>query len=133
MGRRAKNDQIDTKIKEWAKTRREIVGVDDPQKSKDFLGALRCTLAQRRDLHSGSKSNTLNIHWPEVYEGEAAIINQAFHKMRPWLKVVMDTHFVAKAPPAMKADFLCISLQSYWREVNDVRTFVEGYLASHDS
>jgi hypothetical protein len=132
VARRPKNDQIDLKIKEWAKTRRQLVGVDDPQKSKEFVGALRCTLAKRRDLHAGARSNTLDIHWPEVYEGESAIVNQAFHRMRPWLKVVMDTHFVANAPPALKADFLCISLQSYWREVNDVRTFVEGYLASHE-
>jgi hypothetical protein len=133
VGRRAKNSQVDLKIKEWAKTRRQLVGVDDPKKSKDFIGALRCTLAHRRDLHAGSKSNTLDIQWPEVYEGESAIINRAFHRMRPWLKVVMDTHFVANADPRVKADFLAISLQSYWREVNDVRTFVEGYLASHDS
>ena len=132
MGRRAKNPAMDLKIKEWARVRRQVVGVDDPQKSKDFIGALRSTLGQRRDLHAGSKSNTLDIHWPEVYEGESGLVNQAFHKMRPWLRVIMDTHFVANAAPQIKSDFLCISLQSYWREVNDVRTFVEGYLASRE-
>lgn len=132
MGRRSKNDAIDQKIKEWAKTRRQLVGVDDPKKSKEYVGALRCTLAQRRDLHAGSKSNTVDIHWPEVYEGESVLVNQAFHRMRPWLKVVMDVHFVANAAPKVKAEFLCISLQSYWREVNDVRTYVEGYLAAQE-
>ena len=132
MGRRAKNSAIDEKCKEWAKVRRQIVGVDDPQKSRDFIGALRCTLAKRRDLHSGSRSNTLDIHWPEVYEGESSLVNQAFHRMRPWLKTVMDIHFVDQASPQIKADFLAISLQSYWREVNDVRTYVEGYLAANE-
>ena len=133
MGRRAKNAVIDSLCREWGKTRRQILGVDDPKLAKEYIGALRSTLAERRDLHSGSKSSKIDLHWPEVYTGDARFVNEAFHCMRPWLRVVMDLHFCSSAPPMTKADFLCISVQSYWREVNDVRTFVEGYLARKDA
>lgn len=133
MARRAKNEVIDNLCKQWAVTRRQLVGVDDPQKSKEYLGALRCTLAQRRDLHHGARSNKVEQHWPEVYTGEARLVNEAFHAMRPWLRVVMDIHYVARAPIEAKADFLCISKAKYWHEVNDVRVFVEGWLARADA
>lgn len=128
MGRRAKNDYVDQACKEWAKTRRQLVGVDDPQKSKEFIGALKCTLAQRRDLHAGAKSNKVEQHWPEVYEGQSKVVNDAFHRMRPWLRVVMEVHYVAKASPAVKADFLCISMPAYWRAVEAARIYVEARL-----
>jgi hypothetical protein len=133
VGRKAKNSAIDVLCREWGRTRRQILGVDDPKLAKEYIGALRSTLAERRDLHSGSKSNVVDQHWPEVYTGEARWVNEAFHSMRPWLRVVMDLHFCSSAAPTIKADFLAISVQSYWREVNDVRTFVEGYLASKDA
>jgi hypothetical protein len=133
VGRRAKNCAVDELIKEWGKVRRKLIGVDDPEKSKEFIGALRCTLAQRRDLHAGSRSNKIDQHWPEVYEGDAQLVNQAFHRMRPALKVVMELHYCAHASVQRKADFLALSYDTYLREVNDVRAFVEGFLASREA
>ena len=130
MGRRAKNDRIDLLCREWGVTRRQLLGVDDPVRGKEYIGALRCTLAQRRDLHAGSRSNKVEQHWPEVYTGDAAYVNQAFHRMRPAMKVVMDIHFCSPVPPAIKADFLCVSMPKYWRGVADARNVVEGSLAS---
>jgi hypothetical protein len=132
MARKPKNEVIDTLCKQWAVTRRQLVGIDDPQLAKEYVGALRSTLGQRRDLHSGSRSNKLDIQWPEVYTGEARLVNEAFHAMRPMLRVVMDIHYVAKAPAQAKAEFLCMSVDSYWRSVCDVRSFVEGWLARAD-
>ena len=130
MGRRAKNDRIDLLCKEWARTRRQLLGVDDPERSREFIGSLRCTLAQRRDLHAGSKSNKVDQHWPEVYTGDAFVVNQAFHRMRPRMKVVMDLHYCAVAPAEMKAKFLCVSMPVYWRTVGEIRTFVDGFIAA---
>jgi hypothetical protein len=132
VGRKAKNEVIDKVCREWGQIRRQLVGIDDPKLAKDYIGALRSTLGQRRDLHSGSKSNKLDIQWPEVYEGDAKLVNDAFHRMRPYLRVVMEIHFCANAEAQRKADFLCVSLAVYWREVNEVRSFVEGWLACCD-
>jgi hypothetical protein len=133
VGRKAKNEVIDKVCREWGQIRRQLVGIDDPKLAKDYIGALRSTLGQRRDLHSGSKSNKLDIQWPEVYEGDAKLVNDAFHRMRPYLRVVMEIHFCANAEAQRKADFLCVSLAVYWREVNEVRSFVEGWLACCDT
>jgi hypothetical protein len=133
MARKAKNEAIDNLCKQWGVIRRQLIGVDDPKLAKEYIGALRSTLGQRRDLHSGSKSNKLDIQWPEVYTGDAALVNQAYHAMRPHLRVVMELHYAAKASADIKADFLCISIDKYWRDVCDVRAFVEGWLARADA
>lgn len=129
MGRRARNSAIDSLIRDWSKVRREILGVDDPELARGYVGAIRSTLGQRRDLHAGSKSNKIEQHYPEVYEGDSRFVNQAFQRMRPELKAIMDVHYCAKAPAQVKADFMALSIQGYWNRVNDVRAFVEGYIA----
>ena len=134
MARRPKQEAIDAICRQWGKVRRQVLGIDDPQLSKDYIGSLRCTLGQRRDLHAGSTSEgKIDIHWPEVYTGEARLVNEAFHAMRPKLRVFMDLHYAGKAPAEVKADFMAISMDSYWRELRDVRSFVEGWLARSDA
>ena len=130
MARGAKNSAVDSLIKDWSRVRRQVVGVDEPEQAKDYIGALRSTLGQRRDLHAGSRSGKVEQHYPEVYEGVSRVVNQAFHRMRPVLKVIMDIHYCAKAPAQVKADYLALSIQGYWNRVNDVRAFVEGYIAA---
>lgn len=133
MARHPRQAAIDAHCKEWGRTRRKIVGVDDPELSKEYIGALRSTLGQRRDLHAGAKSNKVDQHWPELYENDAAIVNQAYHAMRPDLRMVMELHYAARAPAERKANFLCISIRVYWDRVNEVRTFVDGYMARSDA
>jgi hypothetical protein len=133
MARKPKDEAIDNLCKQWAVIRRQLVGIDDPKLSKEYIGALRSTLGQRRDLHAGARSNTIDLHWPEVYEGETVLVNQAFHAMRPELKVMMDIQYVAKGAAMMKADFLCVSIQRYWNDVRAVRSFVDGWLARADA
>jgi hypothetical protein len=133
MGRRSNNACIDEVCKEWGKTRRKLAGFDDPRLAKEYIGALRSTLGQRRDLHSGSKSNKLDIHWPEVYEGEARLVNAAWWALDPYLKYVMDLQYAAKVNPSVKADILGIAVSTYWVRVKDVRQFVSGFLAAIDA
>lgn len=133
MGRKAKNIAIDNLCREWGKIRRQVVGVDDPKVAKEYIGSLRSTLGERRDLHAGSRSNKVEQHWPEVYTGDSYAVNQAFHSLSPFLRVVMEIHYCANAPAKVKAEFLCVSLDKYWREVNIVRAFVDGFLARSDA
>ena len=129
MGRR-RSDAIDLACQSWAEERRRVLGIEEPRRAVEYLGSVRCTLGARRDLHSGATSiGRVEQHWPEVYEGEAARVNEAFWKMSPDLKVVMDVHYVARAPATLKADALAMSPSKYWQRVNWVRAFVEGWLA----
>ena len=130
MGRRSKADVIDGVCREWGIVRRQVTGVDDPRKAKDYIGALKCTLAQRRDMHAGSKTNfTESQHWPELYTGDAIYVNEAFHSMRPFQRVVMEIHYCSRASAEEKAEFLAVSMPAYWRYIQGVRAFIEGYLA----
>jgi len=128
MGRR-RRDAIDLACQHWAEERRRLLGLSEPTRATQYLGAVRCTLAKRRDLHAGSSSNRLDQHWPEVYEGEAAQINEAFWRLNPELKLVMDVHYCTRVPIALKAECLCMSESAYWKRVGWVRAFIEGWLA----
>jgi hypothetical protein len=134
MARRAKNDVIDALCKQWGHIRRELLGLAEPKLAIEYIGAVKCTLGQRRDLHAGAKSDgKFEQHWPEVYTGEAFIVNQAFQRMRPHLKEVMELHYACRGPAEYKAEALYISLDKYWRDLSDVRAFVEGWLARADA
>jgi hypothetical protein len=133
MGRRSNNARIDQECKEWGRVRRQLVGFDDPRLAKEYIGALRCTLAERRDLHAGSKSTKLDIQWPEVYEGNARLVNAAFKSLDPYSRIVMDLQYAAHVDPSIKADLLRVSVATYWRQVAAVRQFVDGFLAAIDA
>jgi hypothetical protein len=133
MGRRSKNEYVDTLCRDWGKVRRQLMGFDDPKRAREYIGAVRCTLAEKRDLHAGSRSTKLDIHWPEVYEGQSRLVNAAWKALNPYLKVVMDLQYAARVDPSVKADLLGISVGTYWSEVKDVRQFVDGFLAAIDA
>jgi hypothetical protein len=129
MGRR-REDSIDLLCKAWGRERRLVFGLDEPQRASQFLGALRSTLGQRRDLHAGARSNKLEQHFPEVYLGEALAVHHAYLRMRIELKVVMDAHYVAKGRADAKAEAIAVSLPQYWILVREAKAFVEGRLSS---
>jgi hypothetical protein len=45
----------------------------------------------------------------------------------------MELHYACRGPAEYKAEALYISLDKYWRDVSDVRAFVEGWLARADA
>lgn len=129
-------DQIDHLCEEWAHTRREVVGIREPLRACDYLGAVYSTLGPRRDLHAGSRSISHVVqHFPEVYRGNAALVNTAFHRMPPSLKEIMDWHFTLTHPRSktLRADLMGVSLRVYWERVNRAKCFVEGALAVVES
>jgi hypothetical protein len=131
VGRRSNNEYVDALCREWGVVRRQLMGFDDPRRAREYIGAVRCTLGERRDLHAGSRSNKLDIHWPEVYEGRARLVNAAFQALDPYKRIVMDLQYAAhKTDPSVKADLLRISVRAYWNRVSDVRQFVDGFLAA---
>lgn len=125
-------DAIDALCDQWAVVRRELIGLRDPVHSSDYLGAVRSTLGQRRDLHAGSRSaGRVEQHFPEVYLGDALAVNRAFQAMSPTLREIMDWHYTLTHPRAkgLRADLMGVSLRVYWERVNRAKCFVEGALA----
>jgi hypothetical protein len=133
MGRRSNNQAIDKLCRDWGKTRRQLLGLSDPILAKEYIGSLRSTLGERRDLHACSKSNKLDLHWPEVYEGESRFVNAAHKRLSPHLQFVMDLQYAAHVDPTVKADILCVSVATFWVQVSSVRQFVDGFLSALDA
>jgi hypothetical protein len=128
MGRR-KVDAIDLACAEWARKRRLVKGLDQPQTARQFLGAIRCTLGQRRDLHAGARSEGQMVQeFPEVYEDAELDVHRAYMAAKQLTRVMMDVHYVAAGSPGYKADWLCISNQTYWRRVAIMKGYLEGFL-----
>lgn len=128
MGRR-RTDSIDVACREWAKQRRRVLGLDELATAREYLGAIRCTLAQRRDLHAGARSHgRVDQHFPEVYTDVALDVHRAYRAMRIELRDVLDVHYVARAPVDLKAAELHVSLPTYWTRLTAAKAFVEGWL-----
>lgn len=130
MGRR-REDSIDVACREWAREKRRILGLDDFDLASEYLGAIRSTLGQRRDLHAGSVSvGRVAQHYPECYTGPALDVHRAYRAMSPELKATLEVHYVARAPIELKAEALAMSVRTYWSHVSMTKKFVEGWLAT---
>ena len=124
-----KRDHIDAACEQWAFVRREIDGGGFTYAS-DWLGATRCTLAERRDLHAGSSSvGRVSQHFPEVHEGPALSVARAFQHMRMSLREVLYAHYVVRAPAKVKIERLGISPRHYWDRLGRAKAYVDGWLA----
>ncbi len=142
MGRR-KEDAIDLACKSWARERRKTLGLDELDRERggrqvgvgvtasEYLGAVRCTLAARRDLHAFATSGKVLQHFPEVYTGETLLVHRAYRSMPNSMRDVMDAHYIARAPVDLKAEALAISVRSYWERVGQMKRYVEGWLNAH--
>jgi hypothetical protein len=130
MGR----DSTDRLIEDWARIRREIVGISHPLRTGDYLGAPRCTLAARRDLHAGATSpGRIDQQWPEFpYQGDSFLVNQCFKGMPPVLKEIMDWHYTLPVPrnKRLRADMMGIGPNDYWDRVKQAKERVDRFLAS---
>jgi hypothetical protein len=128
-------DEVDVACYQWAKGRRKQLGLDDPRMeraaAKEFIGALRSTLGQRRDLHSGATTTRSDIHCPEgYYEGTALAVHQAYKRMPPFPRAILETQYVIKAPALDKASLMSMDVVTYYRHLNHAKGIVFGWLMS---
>ena len=132
-----REDSIDQACVAWARVRRELEGLKEPQHAKDYLGAVRCTLSARRDLHAGARSDgRIEQHWPEVYPpGIPTLVNAVFKQMPEPLQDVMRWHYVLEAPRSrsLRARLVGLSPRVYWERVGRAKGFVGGALAVVES
>lgn len=129
-------DRIDRICDEWGRVRRELLGYALPALAKDQLGAIRCTLAARRDLHHGGRSGRIEQHFPEYpFRGDSALVNEVFKRMPEVLQEIADAHYTATTPrsKSMRADLMGLSVRVYWERVNRFRAAVDGAMAVVES
>lgn len=126
-----KRDSIDLACEQWATVRRQIEhGTFD--EGPDWLGACRCTLAEKRDLHAGSKSEgRVSQHFPEVHQGDGLAVSRAVQHMRQSLREILYAHYVVRLPVKVKIERLGIGPRLYWDRLGRAKAFVEGFAAQY--
>ena len=125
---RRRKDGTDYMLENWAAYRRELLGLQAPV---GMIGALRCTLAARRDLHHGSRTNRVVQSFPEVYPPELHPVNRAVRAASPTLQEIADWHYCLKdAPAKIKAERMGLEPAAYWNRVARLKEHVDRYLVS---
>lgn len=125
-------DSTDQLIFAWARVRRELLGHTLPRLARHQLGAPRCTLSERRDLHHGSRASKVDQRWPEFpYTGDGAIVNEIFKSLDEEKQLVMEAHYVYTVPRsrAVRAELMGLTVRTYWDRVRDIRSRVQGAMA----
>lgn len=126
MARR--RDAVDLACEAWGMVRRRI-DTGRFGEASDWLGAVRCTIAEKRDLHAGATSNGRVVQrFPEVMEGEALIVARAFQCMPITLREVLYVHYVIPSRATVKMDRMGISPKHYWDRLGRAKSYVAGWL-----
>jgi len=123
-------------LDEWARIVRELNGITEPATSAGYLGAVRCTLAARRDLHHGARSERRDQHWPEfpfARASEAAcLIHIAIRSpgMPEALAEIIVANYVPLAPRSrqIRAELLGLSRPDYYARLARARDFLRGMM-----
>ena len=121
-------DRTDVACEEWARAVRNWL---EPKLGKDQVGALRCTLAARRDLHHGGRTERAEQHWPEFpYVGQAAMVNTVYKGLDEPLQEVLVAHYVVMTPRSktIRADLMGLSIRMYWERVGRAKEAINGAL-----
>jgi hypothetical protein len=126
-----KRDAIDLACEEWADVRRRIDSGGFGE-AGDWLGAVRCTIAEKRDLHAGSRGPVVQ-RFPEVHTEEGVMVSRAVQHMRQSLREILYAHYVVRAPVKIKIERLGIGPRMYWDRLGRAKAFVDGFLVRSQS
>lgn len=126
------NDATDFVCYQWARVRRQLLGLDSPHLAREFLGALRCSLGNVQRHHDGAGSFTAREQvFPELFTGDALLVNRAVKAMRPELRILMDLHYTMGRGAMRRAEQLGIPKRRYLDRLRAAKRFVETYLVEH--
>lgn len=118
-------DPLDLLFEQWARTRREVIGLAEPQLSRHIVGPKVSVAGKTPGSSTGTESQT----FPEVYEGEALIVNLAWQRMTPDERDVVDKRYAFKYSGERAARALGISKREFWYRLSEAKKFLSGYLA----
>ena len=125
-------DATDLVCYQWARVRRKLLGLDSPTVAREFLGALRCSLGNVQRHHDGAGSFTAREQqFPEVYTGDALLVNRAFKRMPPPLASLLDLHYTLGRGAMQRAELLGIPKRRYLERLRAAKRCVECYLTEH--
>lgn len=125
---RWQRDEIDMLCEDWARQRRQMLGIDDLQ-PRDRLGKLRCTLGAVREERDGASQGTVNQSFPEVYTDMALMVHRAILEMNRQWRPVMNIHYVLREiPVSRKSKEVGLSVSMYWRHLTFGKNFIQSFV-----
>jgi hypothetical protein len=127
-----RQDLIDDWCDDWAKVRRQVLGIDlESLKPRERLGALSCTLGSVKEEGEGASYSQSSQNWPEVYRGMALEVHKGFVMMSWEWRQIMDVHYVVRHEEIkvkQKAGFLGITQNDYWKRLAHLKIYLAGVL-----
>lgn len=131
---RWQKDEVDLWCEQWASQRRKILGIS-PLEPKDRVGKLTSTLGAVREEGEGASQGTSTQKFPEVYIGDALLVNLAWKSMESAWRHTMEAHYVYvhdhrgdRIKARAKANALEISLPTYWKHITFSKNYVHSYV-----
>ena len=127
---------LDVALEEWARIARELYGVTDPKTAGGYLGAVRCTLAARRDLHHGARSGVVSQQWPafpfERATEDACLVHACFRVIPDPLAEVVVANYIPLEPKSrqLRAELLGLSRPDYYARLDRAREHLCGYMSA---
>ena len=138
--RSAWDDYVRQSAKDYGRIRAQVLGTArlDDSTAERMLGALTSTLGRVREEREGAGQGYSTQKFPEVYTGAALHVWRAWNAM-PCERMRDALDLWAAAPGVgskVKAAVFCRmhggGERSYFQAVDDVLTFISGWLAAHD-
>ena len=132
-------DDVDVACDGWAVVMRELLGLRDPDHARGFLGPLRCTLAARRDLHHGARTEKPEQHWPEFpfarCQPEVLTVHHVYKRLDDPLAELLVAHYVILTPrdKRIRAELMGLSPRVYWDRLARAKAAVQGALLVVDT
>ena len=123
--KRRGSDALDLLFEQWAKTRREVLGLAEPALSRQIIGP-RVSVAGKTP---GSSTATDTQAMPEVYVGDALVVNLAWQRMTETARQAVDVRYAFRYSGERASRALGISKREFWYRVGEAKTFLSGWLA----
>lgn len=126
-----KRDRVDIACEDWIRVRRQIERGDFGE-AHEWLGAVRCAIGERPDLHAGARSEGRVVqHFPEVFRGDTLAVARAYHRMSLTLRESLLVHYGLKGRVKVKIERMGIGPRVYWDRIARLKTYVQAWL-DHD-
>lgn len=129
---RREPDWIDLICNDWAREKRKYLGIVLPKHlmPNERIGKLRCTLGAMIAEGPGAGHSTGGRNYPEVFTGDAVVVNQIWHAMPQGLKkLIIWAHYVFhEVPVTVIAQEFQIDKEGYYQNFNAVKADLDAQL-----
>lgn len=127
-------DEIDLWCQDWARQRRQMLGLD-PLEPRDRIGKLNSTLGAIKSDQEGASQGSPAQTFPEVYRGMSLLVHRAVREMNPSWAAVLSEHYVNHrdrkgdhVPVKIRARNVGLEPSAYWKTLALAKGYVHSFV-----